>query len=259
MKSSQPLKSGGMAPKQKIMLVAFILICLFLIWQVMGMFGGKSSTPAPTQKAVSTVRSSTSTTQTKNGAPQVAQGMQPPGQAPQATTPRPAPNSQLDPLLLKIQQETQTKYVEALNDLQMLRIQKNIAETNQAIMKAKLEVVKAEKGITDLLTKPQAPQVPASAYANRLVGPGGEAIPAPPEAGTAAAPAQPTEPSYVVISVSMQQNRWMAVLGYQGKLFNVSIGDVLPIDGSKVIAIDRSGVTLKRDDTVKKISLLSSI
>src|SRR5438105_8732767 len=86
--------------------------------------------------------------------------------------------------LLKLQQETQAKYIAALNELQMLKIQREIAETNQAIVKAKLETVTDQKNIINLLS-PAAPLVTSKTYAAGLSGqqPPGQ-IPAPPVSNT---------------------------------------------------------------------------
>ena len=56
----------------------------------------------------------------------------------------------------------------------------------------------------------------------------------------------------------MQFNRWTAVLGSQGKLYNVAVGDVLA-DGERVLSISKSGVILEKEGKSKKISIISSI
>src|SRR5207244_1542591 len=70
-------------------------------------------------------------------------------------TPKPTviPNSeattQRESTLNRLQEETQTKYVTAINELQMIKINKDIAEANQAIATAKLSVVQSQKKIVD--------------------------------------------------------------------------------------------------------------
>ena len=142
--------------------------------------------------------------------------------------------------LVRLQQETQAKYVAALNELQMLKIAREIAQTNQAIAAARLATVTAEKN-TLLLLSPPPP-----AYAQGLVTP---------VSGTPSM----SSPGYTVVSVSQLQNRWNAVLGYQDKLYSVSIGDVLPSDGSTVVSISRSGVVLEKDGAKRKISMVPII
>jgi type IV pilus biogenesis protein PilP len=99
-----------------------------------------------------------------------------------------------------------------------------------------------------LFVKPAMP----SDYANKLMTPGANQNVPQQQVG-------PAPVSYVVISVSMQMNRWTAVLGYQGKLYNVSVGDVLPMDGWSVQSISREGVILKKDNDTRKISLVPAI
>ena len=127
---------------------------------------------------------------------------------------------------------------------------------NQAIAASKLATVTAEKGISDLLTKPTPMQVSAGEYASKLAGPvrQGESL-----LGQQMGTAAPVEVQYTVISVSMQLHKWNAVLGYQGKLYNVSIGDVLPVDGAVVVSISRNGVILNKDGKRRKVSLVAAI
>src|SRR3990167_9195896 len=95
----------NMTTRQKVTAVVFVLIVIFLIWQIIGYFRGGSTPPAPTI--------------TMNN-----QTMKPPVQ-PQQHIPQPAPLPKQPPLsqremeLLKLQQETQAKYIGALNELQM--------------------------------------------------------------------------------------------------------------------------------------------
>lgn len=247
--------------KQKVIVVALILIVAFLGWQVKSMLfgGGDSSTPAP--KPATTASSKMMT----NAAPQAGQiaagsptvNGQP--AMPQAVTlPTAAalpPQSENE--LLRLQRETQSKLLESLNTLQMLKVQRDIAEMSQAIAAAKLATVTAEKNISDLLTKPAAPQVPISAYTEKL----GVSAPVggPTEAGAPSTTPTVSAASYVLLSVSMQFDKWSAVLGYQGKLLNVSVGDVLPTDGSVVTAINKDSITLEKDGKKAKLSLVSSI
>jgi hypothetical protein len=153
------------------------------------------------------------------------------------------------------EQKTEQNYLKKVNDLEELKVERQIEETNQAIAVAKLATVTAEKSTADLLTKP-TPVVAEGAYANQLVNPtaSGTAV------ATSAPPKTETpEVAYTVISVSLQLNKWTAVIGTQGKLYNVSVGDILPLDGSVVSSISKSGVILKKDDKARKISIVSAI
>lgn len=239
---------ANLTTRQKMTAIILVLVVLFLLWQVVGLFGGGAApTPPPTPQ-------------------QIAQAPgAPPPMAPQ--TPQPAqlmakgaPPSSRESELLKQQQETEAKYIAALNELQMLKVAREIAETNKAIMTAKLDTVTAQKGILDLLTQPAPPPVSQASYAQGLVTPTSMGIPVaqPPTAQ----PPQTTpqqEVSYVVISVSQLRYKWSAVLGYQGKLFNVAVGDILPPDGSRVASINRAGVVLEKDGEKTKVSLVPVI
>jgi type IV pilus biogenesis protein PilP len=230
--------SGGGSPRQKIIAGLVLLVFAFLAWQVYGMFASGSSpaTPAATANAVPTMPT-----------PQ-------PAQLPQVAK---APLSDREQALMALQQETQAKYLAALNELQMLKVEKDIAETNKAIVTAKLDTVTAQKNMVDLL-QPSKPAPTQAEYSQNLVNPTGANASATP--GVASGATSAPVDNYTVISVSHLQGRWNAVMGYQGRLMNVFVGDTLPVDGSQVTNIDKSGVTLKlKDGNTKKISMVSII
>lgn len=236
---------SGISTRQKAIGGAFVIIVLIIIWQVMGLFGsGKSSA---TMAPVSTTKKNTLSA-SQPGATMTAE--QDESQIKQAPIP-------VDNQLMKQQRESEQLYVSKLSELESLKIQREIAETNQAIAAAKLATVTAEKGISDLLTKPALPQVSAGDYAASLANPvrSGETIANQPVAPAAVPPDVP----YTVISVSMQLHRWSAVLGYQGKLYNVSVGDVLPLDGSVIEKINKDGVMIRKNGKTRKVSLVSAI
>lgn len=257
---SSPESPGS--TKQKVIGIILILIFLFLAYMVYGMFSGGSKTPAADLQA-NKMASNTMSATSPGGVPAAAMhpgsgpnNLQPQMNIPQAMPlPKPTAQTEREAQLMKLQQETEAKYLAAVNELQMLKVEKDIAETNKAIMAAKFETVQSQKGIVDTLA-PKV-EVPPGGYGAGLVNPtgviGGGAPTAPPTA-----PVQPQE-SYTVVSVSQLEYRWSAVLGMGGKLYNVYINDVLPPDGSKVVAIDKSGVILEKDGVRKKISLVSII
>jgi type IV pilus biogenesis protein PilP len=159
---------------------------------------------------------------------------------------------------LQDEQKSEKAYLSKLNDLEELKIDREIEETNQAIAAAKLATVTAQKSTSDLLTN----KVPAStenAYSaptqfnpNRGTTVVTEGLKLPFEVVTPEVP-------YQVISVSMELNRWSAVIGVQGKLFTVSVGDMLPEDGSVVASINKNGVTLRKGTKIRRISIISSV
>lgn len=246
---SDKTQTTNMNTRQKVTAAILIIVLIVIIWQVIGLFRGGKSAPAATAPATTTKAPAAHAIPTpQNATPQPAQ----------LTAQQQPAMTEREMQLMRLQEETQAKYVAALNELQMLKISKEIAETNQAISKAKLETVTAEKGIVTLLS-PQVPVGPAD-YARGLVNPvtSGNVVRAgaTPTATTAPVPAQV---NYTVISVSQIQYKWSAVLGYQGRLYSVSTGDILPADGSKVVSIDRTGVVLEKEGDKKKISLVPII
>lgn len=228
--------------RQKMIIIVIIGVIAFIVWQAMGLFGGSSDSSAAMTG--------------KNQATAVNNQPPPPPPPPKpAELPKPPALTAREAQLMQLQQETEQKYIAAVNELQMLKVQRDIAETNKAIAAAKLDTVHSEKNIVEALIV--APVSQAS-YSQTL---GGAAPTTPAPLGAqAAAPAEVTqEVTYTAISVSRIQYKWNAVLGNQGNLYSVAVGDVLPPDGSKVVGIDRSGVTLEKDGLRKKISLVPII
>lgn len=241
MTTDRAAMGAGGSPRQKIMIGVVVVVVGVLAWQMFGLFSGggsSSNTPAP-------------------GTAMPAMPSPQPAALVSAGATKDAPLTPREEQLMKLQEETEAKYIAAVNELQMLKVQKDIAETNKAIVTAKLDTVTAQKSMVDLLAPPAPPQPSQADYAKNLAaGQGGEATPSTAPGGTATT----TAPTYTVISVSHLQGRWNAVVGYQGKLLNLYVGDVLPGDGSTVIAISKSGITLRATDgTTKKISLVSII
>jgi hypothetical protein len=135
----------GLTPKQKGMAAALVVIVLFLIYMMKDMFGGDSVdttiTPTPAPTAMSATAPGTAPTMTP-ASPAVAS-------TPAAPVPVKAVVAQ-DPSLLNKQKEDQEKYIETVNRLQMLKLEKDIAETSQAISAATLATKTAEKSINEL-------------------------------------------------------------------------------------------------------------
>ncbi|MCD6039233.1 MAG: hypothetical protein K0S27_633 [Gammaproteobacteria bacterium] len=247
----------GMTVKQKGVIGAIIFIVLIIAWQIMGLMSDRTSGPTiPTKSSINqgAANKMTSDSAGANAVPVNNNQMMQQSQLRQAPV-------MADARFLQLQQMSEQKYIAKINDLEDLKIQREIAETNQAIAAAKLATVTAEKNISDLLTKPAAPapEIPQASYANKLTHPvfPGESVGA--ESG-AAPPVQVTPPvEYSVISVSMQLGKWSAVMGYKGKLYNVIVGDILPEDDSVVMSINKSGVVLKKEDKTRKISIMLAI
>jgi phage-related tail fiber protein len=168
--------------------------------------------------------------------------------------------------ILKVQLDTQAKYIAALNELEMLKVQKEIADTKQAITAATLATATAEKNITDLLTVQQLPNAIANAYSptptlSTEISPtntGGSVIPQVPKPVQKLQ--QQQESPFTLMSVAYKADRWTAVLTAQNKFYNVIVGQTLPIDESVVVEIDRSGVTVMlKDKQTRRITMIPEL
>ena len=242
-----------MSTRQMVTGVIVLLVLIVLAWQVHSLFGGGSSTvPATNPSTPNATNQNMSSAMMKNNS---GGGMQPqPAQITPTPTAVPAvaqdsATTAREAQLMQLQQQTEANYLKAMNDLQVLRVQRDIAETNQAIMAAQLSQVQAEKKIVDLLAPPAPPPTSAT-YAKNLVNPVNEGNPM---------PLPSPEATYTVISVSQLQYQWSAVVGSQGNLYSVRVGDILPADGSRVMSIDKSGIMLQKNGATRKISLIPII
>lgn len=244
----------GFTAKQKITAVALVIILIIIGYQVMGIF--KSDTGEVITPAAGTPPGAAAN-KAPGGAQMAPSSMQNP--APQTlreVTPT------MEPRIVDIQKQTQQKYLDQINQLQTLKIQREIAETNQAIAAAKLATVTAEKGVTDLLTRPTQPYGTgmSGVYSSTAVTPPGVSTTTTQTSETLPVPAPVSnDVPYTVVSVTMQLGRWAAILSFQNKLYNVVVGDVVPLDGSVVTSINRNGVTLMKDGKSRRVSILSSV
>lgn len=263
----------GFTQKQKAMAAGVVIILAILAWQIYGLVSGnggdESIVPAkaPPQGAKPPGQmTNTSIGSTPPATPMTTTSniQMPATTTPQSAAKEPVSIAPSNAEILKKQKEQQEKYLTTVNQLQMLKLERDIAETNQAISAAKLATATAEKNINDLLipAKPTPPP-PATSYASTILSQTSTQASPPPVDGNAPTSPPPqvvveTVVPYVVISVSMQLNKWTAVLGANGKLLNVSKGDVLA-DGWVVGLINRDGVVLKKNGVSKKVSLVPSL
>lgn len=284
----------GMTSRQKMIAVVFVIIVIVIGWQVKGLFGGGgASAPAgaitPAQDQPKTMMANTpggnNSANTTNPSPQP--GMNPPAMNPPTMNPPEMTNPMMnqlatqpmaqatpkeasvsiEPQIMDLQKKTEEKYLDQINQLQMLKVQREIAETNQAIAAARLATITAEKNASDILTKPTQipgittglPGVGAPTALPNLLPP---ATGASTEAGATPPPPPPPpiiEAPYSVVSITMQLGKWSAVLTFNGKLYNVSVGDVLPVDNSVVASINKNAVTLIKNGKTRRISMISTL
>lgn len=227
-------------PRKKVTAGVFLLIAFILVWQIAGMFG--RSAVSTGSKDSATAGGSVAVAQTTSAAP--AAPTIPPPKSAQLAQP---PMTDREMALMTLQQETQIKYLEALNELQMLKVSRDIAVTNKDISAAVLDKVQSEKKIVEMLSAPAvSPALSSTTTTTTGEGQGG--------------PLGQQQVSYSLVSISQVQYRWAAVLAYGGTLYNVHVGDILPTDGATVIAISKDSVTLQQKDGVrKKVTLVSII
>jgi len=258
----------GMPMKQKITMAVVIILVLVVLWQVKGILGiGGGGSPTITPTSTPQAKPATTNAISASSPNTSSTPMSQPQPSSAVSAAQPAPSSNLQQVsvikddLNSQQQQVQAKYINKINELEDLKIQREIAETNQAIATAKLATVTAEKNISDLLTKPAAapPTVSPGAYAAQL----GSPVSAPPISEVPpivkVTPPPVPEIEYTVISVAMRYGKWNAVIGYEGHLFTVSVGDILPPDNSTVKNISRNSVTLRKNGKIRKVSVVSSI
>lgn len=267
---------SSLTPKQKITGIILVAVVGIITWQVIDLFGGGSSSDSPPPPPADQ-----STAQASAGA-----GTPPSAKLPNQPQMTAAINPQQLPIsdaflpsenraLIQKQQKNLGAYIEKVNKLQSLKVEKEIAEVSEAIAAANLSAAKSDKDLSNLLTAPAQPTTAAD-YARKLsqnqsitpaIGPNGQVSDKIDASGTltdeqtaaagTAAPQQNVD--YVVVSISMQLDTWTAVLGYQGKLYSVHVGDTLPADKSVVTKITSDSVTLTKNKKAIKINMINTI
>lgn len=243
--------SGPSANRQKIIIGGIVVGLIVVLWQIKGMFGGGSKPAVPPPQSAPQVQQM----QARPVAPgQPAQPLAANPNQPVVSSAQPqiseAPVPKEVTGILMTQQQMQQHYLESLNELQMLRLQRELIELKGAIASAELAKATTEKNLQDLLNPPPPPPPPPhmNPYLNN----------APPGPG-AAVEVESIWSQYRVLSVvSNEAATWSAVIGFRDKTFVVNVGDVLPPDGSRVISINKQGVTIENDGKTKQIEIISS-
>lgn len=224
--------------RQLIIGLIFFIVILIVAWQVYSLFKGEGTT-APQARPTNIPNAPT---QQPNLPPQPA--------VPKPTTTLPKPTLTIQEIeQIKLQKQNEERYINAVNQLQMLKIEQQIAEANKAIITAKLDTVKAQKSITDL-SQPINSGVPFIPSVTPT---------APTSTNSSADGINMLSSIYTVISVSQLQGKWSAVLSTKDKLYQVHVGDELPDTGAKIITIDSNGVMFKIGDEQRKLALISII
>lgn len=260
---------SGMTTKQKAMAGLVAVIFIFVLWQVVSMFRGEGGDETPVEQPKIAANGGTP------NAPQPQQVTGPrPAQIPSTVT------RQQQMELLRLQQDMQSKYIAGLNTLELLKLERDILAVNNEIATTKLAMINSQKQIVEKLTPPPTPesqmygpnppQEANQATQNPQFTQGAAAQGVEEGAGGRLAGLQPLNTgtpgggpnniaSYTVISITEILGKWSAVVSIQNKLYNVSVGDTLPVDDSIVKHIDRVGITLEKDGNTRKFLLVPII
>lgn len=248
------------------------LVLVLVVWQVFSMFGRAANSPPtghgegggsvalaeatpaaapvakpaamPASPAPSLVPAAASQAR---GTPHAAGAPVPPQITPKQTGVPEAPLTDREIAMMKMMQEKQIEYLEKINELQMLKVDKDIALTNKDISVAKEAMVESDKKVIDLLS--------GGGTEGGLATQGGGSKQA---ATTNAVPATLGGASSLV-SITEVQHRWSAVISSGGTLYSVGVGDILPSDESMVVGITKDSVTLQKEGVRKKLSLVPII
>jgi hypothetical protein len=236
--------SRSSGTRQKITVIVFIAVLAIVGWQVYSLF--EESIPTPPASPTAAANNPTAAPSLKAAAATSPPGITPPAAA-APVLPKPPVLSAKELELIKLQRQAEERYVAAVSQLQMLKIEREIAETNKSIAAARLATATAEKDMAKLAQ-------PLGNFSQNLT------------TNPTSGPSQPeisnlvAAGNFMVISVAYLQGRWSAVLSNQGKLYQIFVGDILPDNNNvKVLEINKSGVTLKIGDETRKISLVPLI
>jgi hypothetical protein len=246
------------AQKQKVIIGVVVVIVLIVAWQVFGLIGGGSSSAPPTPPPpVTTAAKPLTPAPAGAAAPTIAAPAAPAGPA----APKPSVLN-LSEELLSMQRENEVNYIKQLNELQMLKLQKQIADLKQSLKATELATMTEDQNIAELITAKVGEQKPVeggdnakSTVASAL--PQFVPIPPPP-------PPPAPEAQYDVVSVSYKAGKWRAVMvnekDNKKAMYDVAVGDTLSPDDSKVYSINKSGVILiDKTGKKRKVSYLPSV
>lgn len=220
-------KIKSLETKQKIKLGIFAVILVIVIWEAYGLMSGPS-TPA-----------------TNNSG-------QPPVIVQQKVETH-VQEKQFVPVKITssaVLQKNQEAYVKALNQLQLLKVQEAIQSTKKSIADSQLATKESEEKMQTLTRPAVMPMAPVSsdAYAKNLVNPV--------DANTTGAVIDAD--SYKLLYVASESGVWQAIIGNNGKLYNVELNTALP-DGSVVMDITSTKVTLSNHGVRRILSITPTV
>ncbi len=244
---------GAMPAKQKATIAVIAVVFLIIGWQILQLFSGGSS--ATTQKMVQkqTVINKELKLASSSASPVARKTNEDEISVHESSISN-------DSKFKEMQRRVEEKYIGRLSELEQLRLQRQIAETNQAISAAKLATVTAEKDISNLLTAPTTQQTKVqqlSEYSQQIQQ--AAEVKAKKAIEEEEEKNKIPDAKYSLVSVSKSLNKWQAVLSLGDRLYGVRVGDTLPPDGSKVTGISARNIFLERDGKKRTINIVASV
>lgn len=139
--------------------------------------------------------------------------------------------------------EKQMAYLKAVNDLQMLQLQQQIAQTKQQIAQAELQAAQSNKQLQAIIAPPPSPLF-QNTEQNQ-----------PPQAMQTTIVPPPSD--YKLEYLANEGGKWQVILSSNGALINGTMGTVLP-DGSTITNISGNSVTLTLDNRTRVLMITQS-
>jgi len=212
----QSLENG-----QKIKVIIVVVVLIIIIYMISGLFGGNSSSNYRPSTVVNN--------QNKLPPPQLVANV-----VQKQSIAKPD-------IILNNLNEKQMAYLKAVNELQMLQLQQQIAQTKQQIAQAELQAAQSNKQLQSIISPPPPPL-----FANQDQS----------QSAQSAAVVAPTI-TYQLEYLANQGGKWQVILSNNGNLINATMGTVLP-DGSTITNISGTSVTLMLHNQTKVLTIAPS-
>lgn len=217
-----------MSQKRTLLWVIFIVVIVILIWQVVAMFRGGSSSksaPAPQPQPMPTLAS---TPAVSASAPVASMPLV--AKAPVVAVPA-QNNTSFDPLG-GLNSPEQRRYLQMLSEYQLLQIQAQIVQVKLAIAQSQANMQKLQNnGATTASNSGQAVSVAPVDTLN-----------------------PPARPQLTLKYIGQVNGAWSAMIQFGDTVQAVSVGSVLP-SGETVVAIQQNAVVLNNHGRMMRLTL----
>lgn len=208
---------------QKIKLLIVVILIIIILYMLSGFFSGGSSsnyTPAPNNNSVSQI----------------------PVQRQPAITVEQKQTIATSGVTVTDLTAKQMAYLKAVNELQMLQLQQQIAQSKQQIAQAELQTAQADKQRESITTPPPPP------IFNNIN---------PQQQSAVVIPNTPNAYQYQLEYIANEGGKWQVIISNNGTLINATLGTMLP-DGSKITDISGTSVTLISNGHAKILTIAPS-